>query len=224
MLKTENLMNEYKLILNERFERSVVSFLNSKTGGRIFIGVRDDGTVVGVENPDEVQMKISDRIKYNILAFLFADQNDVSIKIAKYSGTDKIDLIENEEYGYCSILKSCDRVLDKLAIENRTFTKITAKDRFERKLFDSIAMREAVINAFVHNDYTDLMSPVFEIFSDRLEITSYGGLIDGMTQEELFEGCSRPRNREIMRIFKDVDKVEQLGSGMKRILKCIRQF
>lgn len=83
---------------------------------------------------------------------------------------------------------------------------------------DSVAMREAVINAFVHNDYTDLMTPVFELFSDRLEITSYGGLIDGMTQEELTSGISRPRSRELMRVFKDTEFVEQLGSGMNRMM------
>lgn len=58
--------------------------------------------------------------KYNLNAFLFADQNDITIKVAKFAGTDKSDLIENEEYGYCSIIKSCKAVLDKLNVENRT--------------------------------------------------------------------------------------------------------
>lgn len=40
--------------------------------------------------------------KYNYVAYLLADENGVSIKVAKYAGTDKVDLIENEEYGYCS--------------------------------------------------------------------------------------------------------------------------
>ena len=39
-----------------------------------------------------------------------------------------------------------------------------------------------------------------------------------MSREELISGCSRPRNREIMRIFKDVDLVEQLGTGMEKML------
>lgn len=45
-------------------------------------------------------------------------------------------------------------------------------------------------------------------------------MIDGMSKEELVSGCSRPRNREIMRIFKDVDLVEQLGTGMNRMMKA----
>ncbi|MBO7061038.1 MAG: hypothetical protein J6W54_08110 [Fibrobacter sp.] len=42
-------------------------------------------------------------------------------------------------------------------------------------------------------------------------------MIDGMTKDELTSGTSRPRNREIMRIYKDMELVEQLGSGMNRM-------
>jgi len=76
-----------------------------------------------------------------------------------------------------------------------------------------------VINAFVHNDYaTNEVPPVFEIFSDRLVITFMGGLPFGMTEGEFFEGVSNPRKKVLMRVFKDMDLVEQLGSGMERIL------
>ncbi len=111
-------------------------------------------------------------------------------------------------------------MLEKLNVENRTLAKITYPFRHEKRLIDSDSLREAVINAFVHNDYSDLMSPAFYIFVDRVEIVSYGGLIDGMSKEELVSGCSRPRNREIMRIFKDVELVEQLGTGMNRMMKA----
>lgn len=43
--------------------------------------------------------------KYNYIAYLLDDENGVSIKVAKYAGADKVDLIENEEYGYCSLIK-----------------------------------------------------------------------------------------------------------------------
>jgi ATP-dependent DNA helicase RecG len=71
----------------------------------------------------------------------------------------------------------------------------------------------------VHNDYSNEVRPKIEIFSDRIEITSAGGLINGMTEEEFFSGYSAPRNKELMRVFKDIHLVEQLGSGMTRILK-----
>lgn len=157
--------------------------------------------------------------KFNYVAYLMADENGTSIKVAKYSGTNRVDLIETNEYGYCSLIKATKQVLDKLELENRTATKITSKERKDQRLWDAIAVREAVINAIVHNDYTREIPPKFEIFSDRLEITSTGSLPEGMAEEEFFEGYSIPRNKEIMRIYKDLEMVEHLGSGVPRILQ-----
>lgn len=61
--------------------------------------------------------------------------------------------------------------------------------------------------------------PLVEIFSDRILITSTGGLPQSLTKEEFLSGISAPRNKEIMRIFKDLKLVEHLGSGIKRILE-----
>lgn len=134
-------------------------------------------------------------------------------------GKNKIELIENEEYGYCSLIKATNLILDKLEIENKTFTKITgAAERLQKRMIDKTALREALINAVVHNDYSREVTPVVEIYSDRLTITSYGGLVKGLSKEEFFKGRSMLRNREVMRIFKDLELVEQLGSGMNRIL------
>ena len=157
--------------------------------------------------------------RYNQLAFLFADNNSVSIRIAKWWGTDKIDLRENEEYGECSLIKAMQKVLDKFDIENVTFArKVGIGPREEKKLVDSKALREAIINSFAHNDYIYGDTPVFEIFANRFEFTTYGGLVEGMTQEEFFSGVSRPRNPEVMRIFKDLEYVERLGSGIPYII------
>ena len=157
--------------------------------------------------------------KYNYIAYLLADENGVSIKVAKYAGTDKVDLIENEEYGYCSLIKATNHVLEKMKIENITKAKVTNTKRIERNLVESVPLREALINAVVHNDFTREIPPVFEIFSDRMELTSYGGLIPGQSKKDFFSCSSMPRNRELMRVFKDLGLVEQLGSGMSRILR-----
>jgi len=275
---------EFKETLADTLEREVVAFLNAN-GGKIYIGISDDGTAIGVDNSDTIQLQIKDRLinnirprimglfdifvelhddkpvvvvnlaggmdtpyyirkygrsekgkllnvnfaktldfltpdgRYNQLAFLFADNNSISIRIAKWWGTDKIDLRENEEYGECSLIKAMQKVLDKFDIENVTFArKVGIGPREEKKLVDSKALREAIINSFAHNDYTYGDTPVFEIFADRFEFTTYGGLVEGMTQNEFFSGVSRPRNPEVMRIFKDLEYVERLGSGIPYIV------
>lgn len=163
---------------------------------------------------------LTDGGELNYVAYLLADENSMSIKVAKYAGTDRDILVANNEFGFCSLLKATDQVLDKLKVENNVSSVITYKRRVDTPLWDERAMREIVINAIVHNDYyTNEVPPKFEIFSDHIEITSSGRLPVGMSQEDFFGGISSPRNKELMRVFRDVDLVESLGSGMRRIQK-----
>lgn len=157
--------------------------------------------------------------KYNYIAYLLSDNNGISIKVATYSGTDSYDLIENEEFGYCSLIKSTKFIIDKFNLVNRTFTKITSRERQEQEMFDKVAVREAIVNAIVHNRWEREVSPRFEIFSDHISITSSGGLSENLTKEEFLKGYSSPVNPELMRVFKDLNLVEQLGTGIRRILK-----
>lgn len=156
--------------------------------------------------------------KYNYNAFLLADANNVSIKLVKYLGTNKMDLVENQEYGYRCIITATQRILDRLDAENTVYAKIEYKGRKEVEMIDKAALKEAVINAIVHNDYSYGNSPIVELYSDRIEITSAGGLPQELSQEEFLEGVTAPRNKELIRVFKDVDLIENIGSGVLRIL------
>lgn len=157
--------------------------------------------------------------KYNYLAYLLSDTNNISIKVATYSGNDAYDLIENEEYGYCSLVKAAKNVINKFEQINRTFTKITSEDRKEVKMFDIVSVKEAITNAFVHTLWEREYPPKFEIFNDHIAISSTGGLPLHVTKEDFLKGFSAPTHPELMRIFKDLDLVEQLGTGIIRILK-----
>jgi predicted HTH transcriptional regulator len=156
----------------------------------------------------------------NYAAYLLADENGSSLQVAKYAGEDRVDLIENRDYGRCSLVKALKSVLDRVDVENTVFTKIGYPLREERELIDSTAMREAIINAVVHNDYSYGAVPKVEFYTDRAEVTSMGGLPYGVTEADFFGGCSVPRNKEIMRVFRDLEIVEHLGSGVPRILKA----
>jgi predicted HTH transcriptional regulator len=156
----------------------------------------------------------------NYAAYLLADENGASLQIAKYAGTDRVDLIENRDFGRCCLVKALYAMLDRVAVENTIYTKITNTNRQEQELIHPIAMREALVNAVVHNDYSYGATAKLEFFSDRAEITSMGGLPYGVNRDDLFGGCSVPRNKEIMRIFRDLNIVEHLGSGIPRILQA----
>ena len=162
---------------------------------------------------------LTDDGRLNYVAYLLADENGNSMKLAKYAGTDRYELISNNEYGYCCLLTATQKVLDKLDVENKVSSVITPTRRIDTPQWDRLAIREAVINAIVHNDYIYGAPSKIELFSDHLEITSIGRIPQGLSQEDFFNGVSLPRNRELMRVFRDVEVVEALGSGMQRIMR-----
>lgn len=157
--------------------------------------------------------------KYNYNAYLLADNNTIPIRFGKYGGTNAVDLIENEDFGNCSIVKATKNILNKIEIENKIFTKIEYPERKEIKMYDFVAVREAVVNAIVHNDWSNEYAPKFEMFSDKLVISSNGGIQPSTTKEEFLEGYSLPKNKELMKVFNDLDLVEQMGTGIIRILQ-----
>jgi predicted HTH transcriptional regulator len=105
-------------------------------------------------------------------------------------------------------------------VENITLSKLTgAAHRIDKRLVDAQCLREVVINAFAHNDYSYGMLPIFEVFQNRFAIRSYGGLVPQLTINDFFLGVSALRNPELMRILKDVELVEALGFGIRGITK-----
>lgn len=90
MLQPENDRIEYKECLTDNLEREIVAFLNSKEGGELYIGIKDDGSVVGVKNCDKLQLTIKDRIKDNICPSVLGLYD---IKCVKLDGKDVIKII-----------------------------------------------------------------------------------------------------------------------------------
>jgi predicted HTH transcriptional regulator len=81
-------------------------------------------------------------------------------------------------------------------------------------------LREVVINALVHADYSQRGAPIrVAFFDDRIEIENPGILLPGMTIEDMRRGVSKIRNHVIARIFRELNLIEQWGSGIPRILR-----
>ncbi|MBQ7283051.1 MAG: putative DNA binding domain-containing protein [Spirochaetales bacterium] len=157
--------------------------------------------------------------KYNLLSYLMSDQNSLQFQYARYSGSDVFDLVEQKTFSNQSILKTAEELLDYLQGKNSTFTQITSTGREDRQKFNPIALREIVVNALVHNDYRSNGMPTFEEFSNRFEISSFGGLPEGFNKEDFLNGYSLPFNPELIRIFRDLGFAERLGTGIRRVLK-----
>lgn len=93
-----------------------------------------------------------------------------------------------------------------------------------RRAVPPVAIREAIINAVVHADYSQRGAPIrVALFDDRLEVENPGLLPFGLTIEDLPRGVSKLRNRVIGRVFHELGLIEHWGSGAQRMIASCRQ-
>ncbi len=86
------------------------------------------------------------------------------------------------------------------------------------------AIREMIINAHCHRNFLDESCIQVAIYDDRLEVTSPGGLYNGLTYEEIMNGHSRIRNKGIANVFNQMGLVESWGSGIRRICNAAEEY
>lgn len=156
--------------------------------------------------------------EYNYLAYLLSDQNALVINVGKFKGDNVVELEEMKSYSNQSLIKTTHEIIEFIDKQNKIFTTITSSKRKDEYLFDSIAMREAIVNALVHSDYTYENTPTFRIFDNHIEIISVGGLPEGIEKSEFLSGYMSPKNPQLMKIFRDLGFVEHMGTGIIRIL------
>ena len=96
----------------------------------------------------------------------------------------------------------------------------TGQGRIEMPEYPEQAVFEAIVNALIHRDYLETGSEVhIDIFDDRLEIYSPGGMYDGSLVQELDTNMvpSRRRNPVIADVFSRMHYMERRGSGFRKI-------
>ena len=162
---------------------------------------------------------LTDGNKYNFMAELLADSNDISIKVVTFAGNDKTVMLKRTEYGGKCLLLSVNNVLEYMESINETKVKVGGIQREEEKYFDFSSFKEAWLNACVHTKWSEEIAPTVYIYDDRIEIVSNGGLPAALTEEDFYEGISKPINKKLLKIFGDLDYIDQTGHGIPLIVK-----
>ena len=157
--------------------------------------------------------------KYNLMAELLADTNNISIKVVTFAGTDKSVMTKRTEYGGKCLLLSVNNVLEYMESINETKVKVGGIQRIEEKYFDFGSFKEAWLNACVHTKWSEEIPPVVYIYDDRIEIVSNGGLPSALSKDDFFAGVSKPVNKKLLKIFSDLDYIDQTGHGIPLIVK-----
>ncbi|MCQ2796133.1 MAG: putative DNA binding domain-containing protein [Bacilli bacterium] len=156
---------------------------------------------------------------FNLLANLLSDNNDISIKVVRFKGTDKTEIISRNEFGYKCLALALQNALDYTMSFNETKVDMSSTIRKETHLFNESALREAWVNACLHTRWDKMIPPAIYIFDDRIEIISTGGLPIDCSIEEFYKGISHPINKNLQKIFGQLGLVEQTGHGIPEIIK-----
>lgn len=159
---------------------------------------------------------------YTNLGLLFSDQCEHSIKCARYLGNDKLDFQDRKEFKG-SILTQVEEVFEYLTLYNAKSAHFEGLQRVEQESFPSYALREALINAVTHRDYSFSGSILIHLFQDRLEIVSLGGLVKGLTLEDIELGVSQSRNPKLANVLYRLKWIESYGTGLQRMKESYKQ-
>jgi ATP-dependent DNA helicase RecG len=104
-----------------------------------------------------------------------------------------------------------------LALCNKTSSVIKGVVRTDKQDYPEEAIREALLNAIVHRDYSFSGSIIINVTDHKMEFISLGGLLPGLSPDDIRSGISQPRNKNLAEVFHRLRLIESYGTGIRRI-------
>jgi len=157
------------------------------------------------------------------LGLLLSDQCQHSIKAAVFEGATKTVFKDRYEF-VGSVMKQMREVYSFVDRYNRTQSIVVGLDRIDVREYPEQAVREALLNSIVHKDYAYGSSTLVSVFDDRLEILTVGGLVKGLTKDDIMIGTSILRNKNLANVFYRLKWVEAYGTGILKIIESYDQY
>ena len=160
---------------------------------------------------------------YTNLALLLSDQCTHTVKIAVFEGEQKTVFKDRREF--CgSLLKQLNDAYQFIDQFNHTHAHTEGLYRVDKRAYPTEAIREALLNAIVHREYSFSASTLISIFDNRIEFVSIGGLARGISQSDILLGISIARNKKLADVFYRLHLIEAYGTGMPKIIEAYREY
>lgn len=153
---------------------------------------------------------------YTNLGLLLSDQCPHIIKAATFSGTDQQKFQDRREFTG-SLLRQLNDAYNYLDLRNQKAATFEGLYRTDRMDYPETALREALLNAIVHRDYAFSASTLVSVYLDRIEMVSIGGLVQGVSLDDVMMGLSVCRNQKLANVFYRLELIEAYGTGMQKI-------
>lgn len=172
---------------------------------------------------NDAQMKLFGLIDkdktYTNLALLLSDQCRHTIKAAVFDGTDQNHFRARKEF-FGSLLRQMTEVYDYIDSQNGVRSAFKKLYRIDQRDYPETAVREALLNLIVHREYALPTSSYVNLYTDRLEFISVGGLEGGMTLKDMTMGISICRNVGLTDIFYHLELISAYGTGISKIMNA----
>lgn len=154
--------------------------------------------------------------QYTNLDLLLSDQCPATIKCGVFKGTTQDEFLDRQEFSgsLAAQFAAVYRFLDQ---HNPVQSQIKGLYREDRQAYPPQAIREALMNCIIHRDYSSPVSTLINVYSDRMEFISFGGLAPGITEADIKLGLSICRNPRLANFFYKLKLVESYGTGIARI-------
>ena len=152
------------------------------------------------------------------LAFLMSDQCQHSIKVAVFGDDENTTFKDSREFKG-SIFKQIEEAFRYIMLNNRTSSVFKGLERIDKSDYPEAALREALLNSVVHRDYSYSGSIIININDKQMEFVSIGGLLPGLTADDIRSGISQPRNKNLAEVFHRLKLIEAYGTGIRRMYK-----
>jgi len=153
----------------------------------------------------------------NGLLILLGKFEHVRMKCSRFKGTTMDVFLDRKEYDG-NLFTQLENAENFIKNHIRLSSEIKGLQREDQYELPIEAIRESLVNAVVHRDYSnDGRDIKIGIYDDMVNIVSPGAFPSTITQEDLLEGRSEIRNKVIARVFKELNYIEQWGSGIRRI-------
>ncbi len=150
------------------------------------------------------------------LALLVSDQCKHTIKVAVFGDEANTQFKDRREFEG-SIFAQLKDAYEYISLTNNNNSKIEGLMRYDNYDYPSATIREALLNALAHRDYGFSGSIIVNINEKEMEIISMGGLVEGIQEEDIRNGISQSRNKNLANLFLRLNLVESYGTGIRRI-------
>lgn len=181
-------------------------------------------TRMNLENWNVLKKVDGEYLASNAFVLLTSDHFPFSkTQCAVFKGKDRTVFLDKREYTG-PIYEQIDEAYQFVLRNIRLGAKIEGIQRKEAYELPEDAIREMIINAHCHRNMRDESCVQVAIYDDRLEVTSPGGLYNGLTFEEAMQGHSKLRNRTIANVLSQIGFVEAWGTGINRIQSAAKEY